>query len=308
MRNVFVAGHNGMVGSSVVRRLKNDSDVNVVTVSKQELDLRDQVKVFNFFKDVKVDEVVLAAAKVGGIVANSTYGAEFLNDNISIQTNVIHGAYQGGVKRLLFLGSSCIYPRLAPQPIKEEYLLTSALEPTNEPYALAKIVGLKMCQYYRKQYGVLYHSLMPTNLYGVGDNYHPNNSHVIPGLIYKFHKAKTENTPFVEAWGTGTPLREFLYVDDLATVITNILKLDEPPDWVNVGSNDEVTIKDLTELISSVVGYKGVVKFDASKPDGTPRKKLDNSMLHKLTPVEYTNLRVGLETAYSDYLKKYIFD
>lgn len=299
-KKLFVAGHNGMVGSAICR-LNNEYEI--ITFDRKELNLKDQLTVNYVLKEHKPDIVIICAAKVGGIHANNTYPAEFIYDNLMIQSNIINSSFNNGVKQLMFLGSSCIYPKHAPQPIKEEHLLTSQLEPTNEAYAIAKIAGLKMCQYYRKQYGVNYHSVMPTNLYGPNDNYHPENSHVIPGLIRRFHEAKINNLPEVVMWGTGTPLREFLYVDDLARVIFDLLKLDNLPNWINIGSPYEYTIADTANMIKEVVGYEGAIVQDASKPDGTPRKKLDLSLLDSLVKIQYTEFREGLQAAYTDFLK-----
>lgn len=299
-KKLFVAGHKGMVGSAICRL---NTEYDIVTYDKAVLDLKSQITVDYILRQEKPDTVIICAAKVGGIHANSTYPAEFIYDNLMIQTNIINSSYNHNVKNLIFLGSSCIYPKHAPQPIKEEHLLTSSLEPTNEAYAIAKIAGLKMCQHYRKQYGVNYHSVMPTNLYGPNDNYHSENSHVIPGLIRRFHEAKINNLPEVVMWGTGTPLREFLYVDDLARIIFNLIKLDNLPDWINVGSPYEYSIADTANMIKEVVGYTGKIVNDTSKPDGTPRKKLDISLLESLVEFQYTDFREGLQTAYADFLK-----
>jgi GDP-L-fucose synthase len=268
---IYVAGHRGMVGSSVVRALLEEGYQNIVTQTRSDLDLTDQSSVRAFYEAESVDYAVIAAAKVGGIHANSTYPAEFIYENLAIAQNTIHEAYRAGVKRLLFLGSTCIYPKLAEQPILESSLLTSPLEPTNEAYAIAKIAGLKLCQFYREQYGVLFHSAMPTNLYGKGDNYHPENSHVLPALIRRFHEAKEQALPEVKVWGSGKPLREFLHSDDVAEGILHLLKLENPPDWVNLGSGVEISIGDLAQLVAKTVGYKGTLAFDTSKPDGTQR-------------------------------------
>lgn len=299
--SLLVAGHQGMVGRSLVRALQKHGHARIFTASRTELDLTRQEPVEQYMADKKPDVVVVAAAKVGGIHANSTYPADFMYDNLMIAANVIHAAQRTGVKRLLFLGSSCIYPRLAPQPMPENCLLASPLEKTNEAYALAKIAGLKLCQYYRKQHGVLFHSAMPTNLYGPGDSYHPENSHVIPGLIRRFHQAKENGDAAVAIWGTGTPRREFLYVDDLAEACLHLLSIDNPPDWVNVGSGQEVTIGELAVLIKDTVGYVGELRFDASKPDGTPRKLLDGSILGSLGWHASTPLKEGLAAAYEDF-------
>lgn len=279
---IYVAGHRGMVGSAIVRRFQAEGFENLVLRTRQELDLTDQHAVETFFASERPEYVFLAAAKVGGIHANDTYPAEFLHDNLAIQTNVIHNAWKHGTKKLLFLGSSCIYPRDCPQPIKEEYLLTGPLEPTNEWYAIAKIAGLKMCQAYRKQYGFDAICAMPTNLYGPGDNYHPENSHVVPALIRRFHEAKLRGDKDVVIWGTGTPLREFLHVDDLAEACLLLMQRYSGEQIVNVGSGEEVSIAKLAQLIAKTVGYKGHLVFDASKPDGTPRKLLDTSTIHAL--------------------------
>ena len=263
---IYVAGHRGMVGSSVVRALLEEGYQNIVTQTRSDLDLTDQSSVRAFYEAESVDYAVIAAAKVGGIRANSTYPAEFIYENLAIAQNSIHEAYRAGVKRLLFLGSTCIYPKLAEQPILESSLLTSPLEPTNEAYAIAKIAGLKLCQFYREQYGVLFHSAMPTNLYGKGDNYHPENSHVLPALIRRFHEAKEQALPEVKVWGSGKPLREFLHSDDVAEGILHLLKLENPPDWVNLGSGVEISIGDLAQLVAKTVGYKGTLAFDTSKP------------------------------------------
>ena len=263
---IYVAGHRGMVGSSVVRALLEEGYQNIVTQTRSDLDLTDQSSVRAFYEAESVDYAVIAAAKVGGIHANSTYPAEFIYENLAIAQNTIHEAYRAGVKRLLFLGSTCIYPKLAEQPILESSLLTSPLEPTNEAYAIAKIAGLKLCQFYREQYGVLFHSAMPTNLYGKGDNYHPENSHVLPALIRRFHEAKEQALPEVKVWGSGKPLREFLHSDDVAEGILHLLKLENPPDWVNLGSGVEISIGDLAQLVAKTVGYKGTLAFDTSKP------------------------------------------
>jgi GDP-L-fucose synthase len=299
---IFIAGHNGMVGSALVRRLERESGVKLVLRSRRELDLISQAAVDAFFAAEKPDVAIVGAAKVGGIHANNTYPAEFIYENLAIASNTVHGAYKAGVKRLLFLGSSCIYPKHAPQPMPEDCLLSSALEPTNEAYAIAKIAGLKLCQYYRKQYGVLFHSGMPTNLYGPGDNYHPQNSHVLPALIRRFHEAKETGLAEVVAWGTGKPMREFLHVDDLADACAFLLKLDNPPDWINIGTGADVTIKELTETVATAIGYKGRITWDASKPDGTPRKLMDVSRLTNLGWKARIGLREGVEKAYASFL------
>jgi len=272
--------------------------------SHRELDLTNQAAVEAFYQTEKPDAAIIAAAKVGGIHANNTYPAEFLFINLAIAANTIHGAHRAGVKRLLFLGSSCIYPKLAPQPMTENCLLTSALEPTNEAYAIAKITGLKLCQYYRKQYGVMYHSAMPTNLYGPGDNYHLQNSHVLPALIRKFHEAKQAGAAEVVAWGTGSPMREFLHVDDLADACAFLLGLPQPPDWINVGTGTDVTIRELTETVREVVGFQGKIVWDSTKPDGTPRKLMDVSKLGSLGWRARIGLRDGIQRTYAAYLSE----
>jgi GDP-L-fucose synthase len=299
---LFVAGHQGMVGSALVRRFQREPDVTLVTRPRKELDLTNQAQVEKFFSNEKPDVAIIAAAKVGGIHANNTYPGDFIYDNMIVSANTINAALKSGVKRLLFLGSSCIYPKHAPQPMPEDCLLTGPLEPTNEAYAIAKIAGLKLCQYYRKQFGVLFHSAMPTNLYGPADNYHSENSHVLPALIRKFHEAKENSQPEVVAWGTGSPRREFLHVDDLADACAFLLRQENPPDWINVGTGTDVTIKELTETIASVTGFGGRIVWDASKPDGTPRKLMDVSRLTNLGWKARLNLREGIERTYKSFL------
>lgn len=300
---IYVAGHRGMVGSAVVRALTERGCKNIIVRTRQELDLCDAVAVRDFFATEQPEVAIVAAARVGGIYANSTYPAEFLHENLASAHNVIHESWKHDVKRLLFLGSSCIYPREAPQPMTEECLLTSPLEPTNEPYAIAKIAGLKLCQYYRKQYGVLFHSAMPTNLYGPGDNYHPENSHVMPALIRRFHEAAESGAPSVTLWGSGTPRREFLHVDDLASALLLLLELDNPPDWINAGYGSDVTIRELAEIIREVTGFQGTLEWDSSKPDGTMRKLMDNSKLNALGWKPHYDLKSGVQHAYEDFLK-----
>ena len=295
---IYVAGHRGMVGSAIVRRLSADGFTNLALRTRQELDLTDQHAVEAFFAAERPEYVFLAAAKVGGIHANNTYPAEFIRDNLAIQTNVIHNAWKYGAKKLLFLGSSCIYPRDCPQPIKEEYLLTGPLEPTNEWYAIAKIAGLKMCQAYRKQYGFDAICAMPTNLYGPGDNYHPENSHVVPALIQRFHEARLSSASEVAVWGSGKPLRELLHVDDLANALVMLMRSYSSEEMINIGSGQETSIAELAALVSEVVGYRGSLRFDASKPDGTPRKLLDSSRLIALGWAPRIDLTLGLNTAY----------
>lgn len=291
-----------MVGSALVRRFRSEGGATVIERSRAELDLTNQAAVKEFFAAEKPDVAIIAAAKVGGIHANNTYPGEFIYDNLAVATNCVHGAFQAGVKRLLFLGSSCIYPKHAPQPMAEDSLLTGPLEPTNEAYAIAKIAGLKLCEYYRKEYGVLYHSAMPTNLYGPNDNYHLQNSHVLPALIRKFHEAKEAGRTEVVAWGTGSPKREFLHVDDLADACAFLLKLSNPPDLINVGTGTDVTIKELTELVAQVIGFTGKIVWDSSKPDGTPRKLMDVSKLTKLGWKARTNLGEGVQKTYQSFL------
>jgi GDP-L-fucose synthase len=299
---LFIAGHRGMVGSALVRRFQSESDVSLVLRSSQELDLTRQADVEAFLAAEKPETAIIAAARVGGIHANNTYPAEFIYNNLVIATNTVHAAYRHGVKRVLFLGSSCIYPKQAPQPMPEDCLLTGPLEPTNEAYAIAKIAGLKLCQYYRRQYGVLFHSAMPTNLYGPGDNYHPENSHVLPALIRRFHEAARAGSHEVTAWGTGSPRREFLHVDDLADACAFLLRQKDAPDWVNVGTGVEVTIRELTELVAAAVGFQGRINWDASKPDGTPRKLLDVSKLASLGWKAKIDLHQGLKETYASFL------
>ena len=301
---VYIAGHRGMVGSAIYRKLVKEGFANFVTRTSDILDLRDQVQVAEFFVIEKPDYVFLAAAKVGGIVANNTYRAEFLYDNLQIQNNVIHNSYLSGVKKLMFLGSSCIYPKLAPQPLKEEYLLTGVLEPTNEPYAIAKIAGIKMCDAYRAQYGCNFISVMPTNLYGYNDNYHPQNSHVLPALIRRFHEAKEQGASNVTIWGTGSPKREFLFADDLAEACYYLMQNYDEEGLVNIGTGEDLSIKDLAFLIKDIVGYVGEVKFDSSKPDGTPRKLMDVSKLHSRGWKHTIELSEGIKLAYRDFLHK----
>lgn len=302
MKKIFIAGHRGMVGSAVVRALEARGRAELVTRTRSELDLYNQAAVEAFFAAEKPDVVIHCAARVGGIMANSTYPAEFIHENLAMSLNVIHSAYRHGVSRLLYLGSSCIYPREAPQPLKEEYLLTGPLEKTNEAYALAKIAGLKLCEHYRAQYGVCFHSAMPTNLYGTGDNYHPEHSHVIPGLIRRFHEAKDTDAPSVTLWGTGSPLREFLHVEDLADGLLTLLALEDPPDIVNIGSGREVTIRELAEQVKDAVGYRGKLLQDPSKPDGTPRKLMDSSRMRSCGWVPTISLPEGLKRTYREFL------
>lgn len=298
---LFIAGHQGMVGGALVRRFQSEPGIELLLRPRRELDLTNQAAVESFYAREKPDAAIIAAAKVGGIHANHTYPAEFLFDNLAIAANTIHSAYRHGVKRLLFLGSSCIYPKHAPQPMQEDALLTSALEPTNEAYAIAKIAGLKLCQYYRKQYGVLFHSAMPTNLYGPGDNYHPRNSHVLPALIRRFDEAREAAQPEVVAWGTGSPRREFLHVDDLADACAFLLRLDNPPDWINVGTGTDVTIRELTETVAQVTGFAGRITWDATKPDGTPRKLMDVSKLRTLGWTARIGLHEGVARTFASY-------
>lgn len=309
---IYVAGHNGLVGSAIVRTLRAQGHTNIVTRSHQELELTDQQQVREFFRNENIDQVYLAAAKVGGIHANNTYPADFIYDNMMVQANVVHEARANGVQKLLFLGSSCIYPRMAPQPIKEEYLMSGTLEPTNEPYAMAKIAGIKLCESYNRQYGTDYRSVMPTNLYGPGDNYHPENSHVIPALMRRFHEARLANAPEVVIWGSGKPMREFLYVDDMAAACVHVMNLDHDTyakvtdpmhSHINVGTGEDVTIADLARLVGEVVGYKGRIGFDTSKPDGTPRKLLDVSKLKRLGWQASTPLPEGLTRAYAAFVE-----
>jgi GDP-L-fucose synthase len=299
---LYIAGHQGMVGSALVRRYQREPGVALLVRDRNELDLTSQTATAAFLAAERPDAVIVAAARVGGIHANNTYPAGFLYDNLTIATNTIHAAWQAGVQRLLFLGSSCVYPRLAPQPMPEDCLLGSPLEPTNEAYAIAKIAGLKLCQYYRRQYGVAYHSVMPTNLYGPGDNYHPEDSHVLPALIRRFHEAREAGRPEVTAWGTGAPRREFLYVDDAADACVFLLRLAAPPDWVNIGTGTDVTIREVTETVAAVVGFKGRIVWDRSRPDGTPRKLLDGSKLAALGWRAKTGLREGIEKTYASFL------
>jgi GDP-L-fucose synthase len=301
---LFISGHKGMAGSALMRRFANEPGVTLLTRTRKELDLTDQSAVHAFYAAEKPDVVIVAAGKVGGIHANNTYPAEFIHQNLAIASNCIHGAWLGGVKRLLFLGSSCIYPKLAPQPMSENCLLTSALEPTNEAYAIAKIAGLKMAEYYRKQYGVVYHSAMPTNMYGPGDNYHPQNSHVMPALIRRFHEAKVAGLAEVPAWGTGSPRREFMHVDDLADACAFLLRLENPPDLVNVGCGADVSIRELVELVVEIVGFQGKIVWDGSKPDGSPRKLLDTTLLNTLGWQPRISLREGLVKTYQAFLEE----
>jgi GDP-L-fucose synthase len=299
---IYIAGHRGMVGSAIHRKLDKEGYTNIITRLSAELDLRNQHDVARFFEQEKPDYVFLAAAKVGGIVANNTYRAQFLYENLQIQNNVIHSSYLNGVKKLMFLGSSCIYPKMAPQPLKEEYLLTGLLEPTNEPYAIAKIAGIKMCDAYRAQYGCNYISAMPTNLYGYNDNYHPENSHVLPALIRRFHEARVQNLPDVTIWGTGSPKREFLFADDLAEACYYLMQNYNEEGLVNIGTGEDISIKDLAILIKGIIGYEGEIKFDTSKPDGTPRKLMDVSKLHSKGWKHKIELADGIKLAYQDFL------
>jgi len=299
---IYVAGHRGLVGSAIVRRLKNEGYENLVVRTSKELDLRDKDQVDQFFESEKPEYVFLAAAKVGGIVANNEYPADFIRDNLLIQTNIIDAAYRNEVEKLLFLGSTCIYPKFAEQPLKEEYLLTGELEPTNEPYAIAKIAGIKMCESYNRQYGTKYISVMPTNLYGPNDNFNLHTSHVLPALIRKFHEAKEGNIPNVEVWGTGSPKREFLYSDDLADACVYLMNNYEGNEIVNVGVGEDISIKELAQKVTEVVGYEGEIQFDTSKPDGTPRKLVDVTKLNSLGWKANTSLENGLEKAYQWFL------
>ena len=302
---IFIAGHRGMVGSAILRKLQKEGYSSLLVRTSAQLDLRDQRAVNEFFQTEKPEFVFLAAAKVGGIMANNTYRAQFLYENLQIETNCIHAAYETGVKKLLFLGSSCIYPKLAPQPLKEEHLLTGLLEPTNEPYAIAKIAGIKLCEAYRDQYGCNFIAAMPTNLYGQGDNYDLQTSHVIPALLHKFHSAKMANAPTVEIWGTGTPLREFMYVDDLADACYFLMEEYDGKQFLNIGTGEECTIADVARLVGSIVGYTGEIIFDHSKPDGTPRKLMDSSRLHALGWRHRINLSDGLKKAYEFFQQEY---
>lgn len=304
-KKIFIAGHKGLVGSALVRGLQKKGYKNLVLKTREELDLINTEQVFRFFEEEKPAWVFLAAAKVGGIYANNTYPVDFLLDNLKIQNNVIEAAYKNNVEKLLFLGSSCIYPKLAPQPLKEEYLLTSALEPTNEPYALAKITGIKLCSAFNRQYGTNYISAMPCNLYGINDNYHAENAHVIPMLLRRFHDAKEKNLKKVTVWGTGTPLREFMCSDDLAEACVYLMEnknADEIGEFINIGVGTDVTIRELAELIKETVGFKGELEFDTTKPDGTPKKLLDVSRLRKLGWKAQISLKEGLKLSYEDFL------
>ena len=310
MKKIFVAGHRGMVGSAICQQLQKQADVEIIIRTREELDLCDQPAVHEFMKSEKPDEVILAAAKVGGIHANNTYPAEFIYQNLQIQNNIIHAAHINDVQKLLFLGSSCIYPRQVQQPMREDALLTGVLEPTNEPYAIAKIAGIKMCESYNRQYGRDYRSVMPTNLYGPGDNYHPENSHVVPALIRRFHEAKINNQDEVVVWGSGTPKREFLFVDDMAKASLFVHNLDSKKligkinsmlSHINVGTGTDVTIKELAETIKEVVGFTGTLVFDRTKPDGTPRKLLDTALLKRLGFSNTISLKMGLEIAYENF-------
>lgn len=299
---IYVAGHKGMVGSAIWRKLKSDGFVNLIGATSSELDLKDQRAVDKFFADHKPEYIFLAAAKVGGIYANNTYPAEFLYDNLMIEANVIHAAHQHGVKKLLFLGSSCIYPKLADQPISEDSLLTGPLEPTNEAYAIAKIAGIKLCEFYRKQFGSNFISVMPTNLYGINDNYHPENAHVLPALIRRFHEATMENRKEVIIWGSGKPLREFMFADDLGEACVFLMQKYNSSRLINVGTGEEVSILGLAHQVKEVVGFKGDIVLDTTKPDGTPRKLMDSTVLRNLGYKHKTSLMEGLRKAYQDFL------
>ena len=312
MKKVFVAGHNGMVGSAIVRKLSQQADIEIITRSRKELDLCNQQAVADFFASNQIDEVYMAAAKVGGIIANNTYPADFIYENLIVQCNVIHSAHMAGIQKLLFLGSSCIYPKLAPQPMVEAALITGSLEPTNEPYAVAKIAGIKLCESYNRQYGRDYRSVMPTNLYGMNDNFHPQNSHVIPALIRRFHEAKLANAEQVVAWGTGNAMREFLYVDEMAAASIHVMDLDpaiyqqhtQPMlSHINVGTGVDCTIRELVETVAKVVGFKGRIEFDSSKPDGAPRKLMDVSRLKQLGWQAQVSLEQGLQQTYQWFLQ-----
>lgn len=302
---IYIAGHRGMVGSAIYRKLKKEGFENLLVKTSSELDLRNQEAVANFFEVEKPDYVFLAAAKVGGIVANNTYRADFLYENLAIQNNVIHHSYLNKVKKLMFLGSSCIYPKMAPQPLKEDYLLTGLLESTNEPYAIAKIAGIKMCDAYRDQYGCNFISVMPTNLYGYNDNYHPENSHVLPALIRKIHEAKVNNQATVTVWGSGAPMREFLFADDLADACYFLMQTYNEPNLINIGTGEDLTIKNLALQIKDSLGYEGDLVFDSTKPDGTPRKLMDVSKLHNLGWKHKIDLLEGIELAYQDFESRY---
>jgi GDP-L-fucose synthase len=302
---IYIAGHRGMVGSAILRKLQAEGFTNFVLRNSAELDLRNQQAVADFFDREKPAYVFMAAAKVGGIMANNIYRAEFLYDNLAIQNNIIHQSYLNGVTKLLFLGSSCIYPKLAPQPLKEEYLLTGLLEPTNEPYAIAKITGIKLCDAYRSQYGCNFISVMPTNLYGPNDNYDLNNSHVLPALIRKLHEAKITNAETVTIWGTGSPLREFLYADDLADACYYLMQQYNEPGFINIGTGEDISIKDLAIIIKEIVGYTGAIQHDLSKPDGTPRKLMDVSKLSALGWKARIHLKAGIRMAYQDFMQHY---
>ena len=303
---IYIAGHRGMVGSAIHRKLQAEGYRNFALRHSRELDLRNQAEVTEFFRREKPDYVFLAAAKVGGILANNTYRADFLYDNLLIEANVIHASWQFGVQKLMFLGSSCIYPKLAPQPLKEEYLLTGLLEPTNEPYAIAKIAGIKLCDAYRSQHGCSFISVMPTNLYGPNDNYHPENSHVLPALIRKFHEAKEAGETAVTLWGTGTPLREFLHVDDLADACYFLMQHYDEPGLVNIGTGTDLPILELAQLVQRVVGFEGEIRHDLSKPDGTPRKLMDVSKLHAMGWKARIDLETGIQAVYEDFCRHQI--
>lgn len=302
MKKLFIAGHRGMVGTALIREAEKLGGFQIVTATRDQLDLCDQRAVFHFLATEKPEIVIIAAAKVGGIYANSTYPADFIYENLTIAANLVEGCRRAEVPRVLFLGSSCIYPKMAPQPMPEDCLLSSPLETSNEAYAIAKIAGLKLCQHYRAQHNLMYHSAMPTNLYGPGDNYHPENSHVIPALIRRFHEAAVSGAATVTIWGTGTPRREFLHVDDLATACFHLLSLDSPPDWVNVGIGDDVTILELATLVAKTTGFTGQILTDPTKPDGTPRKLLDISKIQSTGWSPMVSFEAGLAAAYQDFL------
>lgn len=302
---IYIAGHRGMVGSAITRQLEQEGFTNLVFRTSKELDLRNQQAVFSFFETEKPAYVFLAAAKVGGIVANNTYRADFIYDNLAVQNNVIHGAYLHGVTKLMFLGSSCIYPKMAPQPLKEESMLTGLLEPTNEPYAIAKIAGIKMCEAYRAQYGCNFISVMPTNLYGPNDNYDLQNSHVLPAMLRKFHEAKIKQDTAVNLWGSGSPMREFMYVDDLANACVFLMQNYSEEAFVNIGTGTDISIKALAEMVKKIVGFEGALVWDSSKPDGTPRKLMDVSRLHGLGWHHQMELEQGIALAYQDFLKNH---